>query len=96
MYRGRVGEQVASPLVTLIDDGTMTAEWGAITIDDEGHPSQRNTLIEDGVLTDYMWDFLRARKEGRKQSGNGRRQSYMYLPMVRMTNTFVTNGDGRP
>jgi TldD protein len=96
VYRGRVGEQVASPLVTLIDDGTMTAEWGAITIDDEGHPSQRNTLIEDGVLTDYMWDFLRSRKEGRKQSGNGRRQSYMYLPMVRMTNTFVTNGTEDP
>ncbi len=96
VYRGRVGEQVASPLVTLIDDGTMTAEWGAIAIDDEGHPSQRNTLIEDGVLTDYMWDFLRARKEGRKQSGNGRRQSYMYLPMVRMTNTFVTNGEEDP
>jgi TldD protein len=96
VYRGRVGEQVASPMVTLIDDGTMTAEWGAIAIDDEGHPSQRNTLIEDGVLTDYMWDFLRSRKEGRKQSGNGRRQSYMYLPMVRMTNTFVTNGEVDP
>ena len=68
VFRGRVGEQVASPLVTLVDDGTMTAEWGAITIDDEGHPSQRNVLIEDGVLTDYMWDFLRARKEGRPQS----------------------------
>ena len=96
VYKGRVGEQVASPLVTLIDDGTMTAEWGAITIDDEGHPAQRNTLIENGVLTDYMWDFLRARKEGRPQSGNGRRQSYMYLPMVRMTNTFVTNGTVSP
>ena len=64
-----VGEQVASPLVTLVDDGTMAAEWGAITIDDEGHPAQRNVLIEDGVLTDYMWDFLRSRKEGRPQSG---------------------------
>lgn len=96
VFRGRVGETVASPLVTLVDDGTMTAEWGAITIDDEGHPSQRNVLIENGVLTDYMWDFLRARKEGRPQSGNGRRQSYMHLPMVRMTNTFVLNGDEDP
>ena len=96
VFRGRVGEQVASPLVTLVDDGTMTAEWGAITIDDEGHPSQRNVLIEDGVLTDYMWDFLRARKEGRPQSGNGRRQSYQHLPMVRMTNTFVLNGVEEP
>ena len=96
VYRGKMGELVASPLVTLVDDGTMTAEWGAIGIDDEGHPSQRNTLIKDGVLTDYMWDYLRARKEGRAQSGNGRRQSYQHLPMVRMTNTFVLNGKEEP
>jgi TldD protein len=92
VYRGKSGELVASPLVTLVDDGTMSGEWGAIGIDDEGHPSQYNVLIRDGVLTDYMWDFLRARKEGRAQSGNGRRQSYMHLPMVRMTNTYVLNG----
>ena len=96
VYRGKVGELVASPLVTLVDDGTMTHEWGAIAIDDEGHPSQYNVLIEDGVLTDYMWDFLRARKEGRPQSGNGRRQSYKDLPMVRMTNTYVLNGQEDP
>ncbi|MEY3035115.1 MAG: hypothetical protein RLZ86_1737, partial [Actinomycetota bacterium] len=96
VYRGKVGELVASPLVTLVDDGTMTHEWGAIAIDDEGHPSQYNVLIEDGVLTDYMWDFLRARKEGRPQSGNGRRQSYKDLPMVRMTNTYVLNGEEDP
>ena len=96
VYRGRVGEQVASPLVTLVDDGTMSGEWGAVTIDDEGHPAQHNVLIQDGVLTDYMWDFLRARKDGRAQSGNGRRQSYMHLPMVRMTNTFVLNGTDTP
>jgi TldD protein len=92
VYRGKTGELVASPLVTLVDDGTMSGEWGAIGIDDEGHPSQYNVLIQDGVLTDYMWDFLRARQEGRAQSGNGRRQSYMHLPMVRMTNTYVLNG----
>ena len=96
VYRGKVGELVASPLVTLVDDGTMTHEWGAIAIDDEGHPSQYNVLIENGVLTDYMWDFLRARKEGRRQSGNGRRQSYKDLPMVRMTNTYVLNGEEDP
>jgi TldD protein len=96
VYRGKVGELVASPLVTLIDDGSMGGEWGAIGIDDEGHPSQRNVLIQDGVLTDYMWDYLRARREGRVQSGNGRRQSYADLPMVRMTNTFVTNGTDDP
>jgi len=96
VYRGKVGELVASPLVTLVDDGTMTHEWGAIAIDDEGHPSQYNVLIENGVLTDYMWDYLRARKEGRPQSGNGRRQSYKDLPMVRMTNTYVLNGEENP
>ncbi len=96
VYRGKVGQTVASPLVTLVDDGTMAGEWGAIGIDDEGHPSQYNVLIEDGVLTDYMWDHLRARKEGHAHSGNGRRQSYMHLPMVRMTNTYVLNGTEDP
>ena len=96
VFRNRVGEQVAAPWITLVDDGTMTAEWGAISIDDEGHPSQRNVLIQDGVLTDYMWDFLRSRKEGHAQSGNGRRESYRDLPMVRMTNTFVLNGTEDP
>jgi TldD protein len=96
VFRNRVGEQVASPLVNLVDDGTYAREWGTYAIDDEGHPSQRNVLIEDGVLTDYMWDFLRARKEGRPQSGNGRRQSYQHLPMVRMTNTYVLAGEEDP
>jgi TldD protein len=96
VYRGKKGELVASPLVTLVDDGTMSGEWGAIAYDDEGHASQYNVLIQDGVLTDYMWDYLRARKEGRPQSGNGRRQSYQHLPMVRMTNTYVLNGADDP
>jgi TldD protein len=96
VYRGRAGELVASPLVTLVDDGTMADEWGALGIDDEGHRAQRNVLIENGVLTDYMWDFLRARKEGRSSSGNGRRQSYHHLPMVRMTNTYVLAGTDDP
>ncbi|MFM2079138.1 MAG: hypothetical protein RJA49_3028, partial [Actinomycetota bacterium] len=96
VYKGKRGELVASPLVTLVDDGTMAGEWGAIGYDDEGHASQYNVLIEDGILTDYMWDYLRARKEGRPQSGNGRRQSYQHLPMVRMTNTYVLNGTEEP
>ena len=73
VYAGKVGELVASPLVTLVDDGTMAGEWGTIAIDDEGHPTQRNVLIQDGRLTDYMWDHVRSRKEGRRPSGNGRR-----------------------
>jgi TldD protein len=96
VFKGRVGEQVASPLVTLVDDGTMAKEWGCYAIDDEGHPAQRNVLIQDGVLSDYMWDALRARKEGRRSSGNGRRQSYQHLPMVRMTNTYLLAGNDRP
>ena len=96
VFAGRVGELVASPLVTLVDDGTMGPEWGALAIDDEGHPAQRNVLIENGVLTDYMWDWLRARKEGRPGSGNGRRESYQHLPMVRMTNTYVLAGEEDP
>ena len=93
VYTGKVGQQVASPLVTLIDDGTVGSEWGTFAVDDEGRPAQRNVLIEDGVLTDYLWDYLRARKEGRVSSGNGRRQSYRDLPMGRMTNTFLLPGD---
>jgi TldD protein len=93
VYAGKVGQRVSSPLVTLVDDGTVTGEWGHLAIDDEGHPGSRNVLIENGVLTDYMWDYLRARKEGRRSSGNGRRQSYQHLPMVRMTNTYLLEGD---
>ena len=96
VFKGKVGTQVASPLVTLVDDGTMGGEWGALAIDDEGRPAARNVLIEDGILTDYMWDWLRARKEGRRSSGNGRRESYAHLPMVRMTNTYVLAGDADP
>jgi TldD protein len=96
VFRGRVGEEVASPLVTLVDDGRLAREWGAYAIDDEGAPAQRNVLIENGVLTDYMWDLLRARKEGRPVSGNGRRETYQHLPMVRMTNTYLMQGQEDP
>jgi TldD protein len=96
VFKGRKGELVASPLVTLVDDGTMGEEWGCFAIDDEGTPAQRNVLIEDGILTDYMYDFLRSRKEGRERSGNGRRQSYQHLPMVRMTNTYLLAGKDDP
>jgi TldD protein len=96
VFANRVGEQVATDLVTLIDDGTMAGEWGHFAIDDEGKIAAHNVLIENGVLTDYMWDQLRARKDGRQSSGNGRRQSYQHLPMVRMTNTYIANGDDDP
>jgi TldD protein len=96
VFKGRVGERVAAPGVTIVDDGTMAKEWGNYAIDDEGRPAQRNVLIDDGVLTDYMWDLLRARKEGRASSGNGRRQSYQHLPMVRMTNTYLLPGQENP
>ncbi|MFM7616531.1 MAG: TldD/PmbA family protein [Actinomycetes bacterium] len=96
IFRGRVGERVASELVTVVDDGRMAREWGALAIDDEGTPTQRNVLIQDGVLTDFMWDRLRARKEGRASSGNGRRERYDVLPMVRMTNTYLERGTEDP
>ncbi len=95
-FAGKVGELVASPLVTLIDDGTMNDEWGRYNIDDEGNPARCNVLIEDGVLVDYMWDGLRSRDAGRASSGNGRRESYRCLPMVRMTNTYLAGGDSAP
>jgi TldD protein len=96
VFAGKVGERVASPQVTLVDDGTMGGEWGAMAIDDEGHPTSRNVLIERGELADYMWDWLRADKAGRPASANGRRQSYQHLPMVRMTNTFLLPGEEDP
>ena len=96
VFTGKLGQQVASPLVTLVDDGTTGHEWGALAVDDEGHPTSRNVLIENGVLTDYMWDWARAKKESKPLSANGRRQSYQHLPMVRMTNTFLLNGEEDP
>ena len=96
VFRGKVGTRVAAAGVTIVDDGRYAREWGTSAIDDEGHPTQRNVLIDDGVLTDYMWDYRNAKKEGHVQSGNGRRQSYEYLPIVRMTNTFLLAGREDP
>jgi TldD protein len=96
VFRGRVGEAVASPLVTLVDDGTYAREWGTYAVDDEGAPARRTTLIEDGVLTDFLWDRLRADKQRRGSTGNGRRETYQHLPMVRMTNTYVLSGADDP
>ncbi len=96
VYSGKAGQKVASDLVTLVDDGTVEGEWGYLAMDDEGRAAGRNVLIENGVLTDYMWDFLSARRQGRASSGNGRRQSYQHLPMVRMTNTYLLEGPDTP
>jgi TldD protein len=96
VFAGRVGEAVASPLVTLVDDATYGLEWGTYAIDDEGQPGQRTTLIDGGVLTDYIWDVTRARRAGRSSTGNGRRQSYRHVPMARMTNTYVLAGADDP
>ncbi|MGZ4676041.1 MAG: TldD/PmbA family protein [Acidimicrobiia bacterium] len=96
VFRGRVGQRVAGPGVTLVDDGTFGQDWGRSAIDDEGAAARRNVLIEDGILTDYMWDLVRARRAGRPSSGNGRRETYQHLPMVRMTNTYLTPGTEDP
>lgn len=96
VFSGRVGERVASPLVTLVDDGAFERGWGTSGVDDEGTQVRRNVLIEDGILLDYMWDGVRARKEGRTLSGNGRRESYRQLPLVRMTNTLLLPGETDP
>lgn len=91
-FAGKLGRPVASPLVTLIDDGTLPGEWGSMSIDDEGNPAQRNVLIENGVLKGYLVDRLESRRMGLPATGSGRRQSYRYPPEARMTNTFIAPG----
>lgn len=96
VFTDRIGEQVASKGVTVVDDGTLPNRRGSLNIDDEGNPTQRNVLIEDGVLTGYMQDQLNAGLMGMPVTGNGRRESYAYLPMPRMTNTYMLNGQHHP
>ena len=93
IFAGKVGELIASPLVSAVDDGTIPNEWGSLTIDDEGHKTQRNLLIENGVLKGYLVDKLNGRRMGMESTGSGRRESYKYAPTSRMTNTFILNGD---
>ncbi|MEM9533447.1 MAG: metalloprotease TldD [Pseudomonadota bacterium] len=95
-FSGRMGEQVASELCTVVDDGTLASRRGSLTIDDEGVPSQCTTLIENGRLTGYMQDKLNARLVGTGSTGNGRRESFAHLPMPRMTNTYMRAGDSDP
>ena len=89
---GKLGQMIANPKVTAIDDGTIPNGWGSVNIDDEGNPTKRNVLIENGVLKSYMVDRLGSRRMGLPMTGNSRRQGYEYEPTSRMTNTFIDNG----
>jgi TldD protein len=95
-FSGRIGEQVASPLCTVVDDGTLPNRRGSLSIDDEGTPSGNNVLIENGILKGYMQDKMNARLMGVTPTGNGRRESYAHLPMPRMTNTYMLAGEHKP
>jgi len=95
-FAGLLGQRVAAPGVTVVDDGTIPDRRGSLTVDDEGTPSQRSVLIEDGILTGYMQDRQNARLMGMAATGNGRRQSYAHIPMPRMTNTVMLAGDKEP
>ena len=95
-FSGRIGQRVAAKGVTVLDDGTIADRRGSLNVDDEGRRTQRNVLIEDGILRGYMQDSLNARLMGVKPTGNGRRESYAHLPMPRMTNTYMLGGDRDP
>ena len=95
-FSGRLGERVAAPGVTVIDDGSMTERRGSLSIDDEGTPTRETVLIEDGILMGYMQDRLNARLMGVEATGNGRRENYQHAPMPRMTNTFMQSGTDDP
>lgn len=96
MYTGRLGQKVASELCTLVDDATIPHQRGTINIDDEGTPGQRKVLIENGILKKYMYDKFNAMRMGTASTGNGRRQSYRYVPLPRMTNMFLDAGEDDP
>ncbi len=95
-FSGRVGEQVASRLCTIVDDGTIANRRGSLAVDDEGTPGQYNVLVEDGILRGYMQDKLNARLMGVRPTGNGRRESFAHVPMPRMTNTYMLAGPHEP
>lgn len=96
IFAGKVGERVASPLVTVIDDGTIPNRWGSFSFDDEGTPSQKTILVENGILKGFMYDILTAMKDGVASTGNGRRESYHHKPIPRMTNTYIAPGESSP
>ncbi len=96
VFSGRIGERVASPGVTVVDDGTLAGRRGSLNVDDEGNPTQSSVLIEDGILRGYMQDTMNARLMKQAVTGNGRRESYAHLPMPRMTNTYMLAGNTPP
>jgi TldD protein len=95
-FSGRIGQKVASELCTVVDDGTIHSRRGSLNVDDEGHPTGRNVLIENGVLRGYLQDKLSSRLTGSASTGSGRRESYAHIPMPRMTNTFMVAGQSDP
>jgi TldD protein len=96
VYIGKLGEQVAQPLLSAYDDGRLPGEWGSDAIDDEGTPTQKTQVIEEGRLTSYLYDHLTAERDGTVSTGNGRRESFRHLPIPRMTNTYIAPGDATP
>jgi len=96
VYTGKLGERVAEPLLNAYDDGRLPGEWGSDAIDDEGQPTQKTQVIEDGRLTSYLYDRLTAERAGVASTGNGRRESFRHLPIPRMTNTYIAPGDATP
>jgi TldD protein len=96
LFAGKLGQTVASPLVTVIDDGTVASGRGSINVDDEGNPGERKVLIERGELKGYLYDAHNAKLMGQRTTGSGRRESFKHMPMPRMTNTFLAPGDNTP
>ena len=96
VYKGKIGKKIASEAITAVDDSTMPYHWGSYSFDGEGCPSERNVLIENGVLINYIHDLKSAKKMGSKQTGNGRRQSYRDIPLPRMSNTYICKGKDKP
>ena len=92
VFCNKLGEKIASDVVTAIDDGTRENQWGSINVDDEGHPSQKNVLIENGILKSYLVDYRNSRIMNHPVTGSARRQNYQYAPTSRMTNTFFAPG----
>lgn len=96
VFTDKIGQRVASPLVTVVDDGTIAGRRGSLTIDDEGNETHCTTLIDEGILRGFMHDETSARLMKQKTTGNGRRESFAYLPMPRMTNTYLLQGESDP